>query len=158
MADPKSLTTKNLDAAGYVDRINRFVFETLESNSAGTTDINKFDLARTKTYLTRLRAYVEAVKDAEVDYPKTQPKTYNLDPFTQMEDVQNEITKDFARRWINMRDEMAYSSQTSDRGSGFNPFDAERALSYISEFETYISNFVEAATPIDYPESHPETK
>jgi hypothetical protein len=147
--------TLNLDVVGIYDRINRFIREIQKSASANVSMTSEYDLARAKTYLSTLRFLVDHVdSQPQLDLPETNPQAYALMEAPVLQDIENENCKHLCLMLATCREELLMS-QSSRMSTGFVPFDKTRMLNIVQKCESYISNFVEKATPIDLPESSP---
>ena len=74
--------TYNTDVYGLVRRINRFIMEVVKSQSSGVSKTSTFDVARMRSYIAAMRAYLTWVTtQPELDLPETCPRPTDL-PFS----------------------------------------------------------------------------
>lgn len=145
----------NLNIASVVNRLNRFMDELLHSQSANTNDYNEHDVARTKEYLSALTTLIDwVVSQPVLDLPKTTPQEIELGPFTEIQQVQNEMVADMVLYMQTFRDE-AVSAQSVRQSTGFMTQDENRFRSIILAMNQYIDNYVASHNPMDMPESTP---
>lgn len=157
MAESTINSTHNHDVAGLHQRINRFIEEMYKSASSNVSEFINFDTVRLKSYLYAIVKYHEWIKaQPQLDLPETTPRVYLLKPNPIIEDLENESVKDVIRMLELTRDEIV-ASQSSRRPSGMIKFDSVRLEAIIEKIEAFISDYVEQATPIDLPESSPQT-
>lgn len=149
--------TYNHDISGFHRRINRFIVELLKSVSSSGSQVNTFDQARLITYITALRAYQTWVNgQPQLDLPDTHPRSYNLDDNPEVPDLENESIVDLIRILQLARDELV-RSQSSRNAAGLMPFDSVRFSALIDKADNFLSEYVSQVTPLDLPESSPQT-
>lgn len=150
--------TLNHDVAGLYRRMNRFIVEMCKCASSGLPDmLNEFDKARLLSYLGAIRSYVNWITaQPQLDLPETSPMEADLDEDPEIPEIENESAKDIVRMLCVGRDEVVYS-QSSRHSSGLVEFDKVRLLAVIDKVDNFVSEYLETATPIDLPESSPDT-
>lgn len=149
--------TYNHDVAGVHQRLNRFIEEMLKSASSSLSEFSEFDVVRLKTYLNAIRTYHKWVTaQPQLDLPETTPRKYDLKTNPVIPDLENESVKDVIRMLELGRDELV-ASQSSRKPSGMVTFDSARLEALIDKVDNFIADYIEVATPLDLPESSPQT-
>lgn len=147
--------TYNHDIVGIYNRINRFIKEAIHQTSSNLSEMNQFDIARMKSYLSAIRGYLGHVQaDPELDLPETSPRTYELREAPAVPDLENESLNDICRLLELMRDEMV-NSQSARRPAKFVSFDETRMTQVLDKCDRFMADYVETVTPLDLPESSP---
>jgi glycyl-tRNA synthetase beta subunit len=145
----------NHDILGFYNRINKFIEEVMKSQSSNLSEVNDFDKNRLRSYLSAMRFYHDQVQSApDLDLPETTPRLYDLREKPVVPDMENESCADICRLFEILRDEMI-NSQSARRGAKLVSFDSARLIQVISKVESFLSNYVDVATPLDLPESAP---
>lgn len=149
--------TYNHDISGLYRRFNRFIMELHYSVSSGGSQVNRFDQERLMTYIDAIRAYQGwIVGQPQLDLPETHPKEYPLNPTPEVQDLENESIVDFIRLLEVARDEIV-SSQSSRDAAGLKIFDNARLTANIDKVEAFLNQYVQEVTPLDLPETSPQT-
>ncbi len=147
-------TTLNYNVKGLHDRVGRFITEVNKSNSGNTPEFASEDVERLKTYLAASHAYISWVtSEPKLDLPKTD-RVYNLDTDPDTPSVDNESVNDVVFLLETLRNEMG-KSDSARLKNGFNGFDTNRWTATIKKCESFVSEYVEKATPLDLPQSSP---
>lgn len=145
----------NHDLVGLYDRINRFLEEVNKSVSAGSSYLNAADKQRLNSYLQAIREYQAFVTGApQLDLPETSPRQYTLKPAPQLPEPESEICADIQRMFTLARDELM-RCQSARQPAGLNTFDDQRLTAIVDKVESYLTGYVDTATPLDLPESAP---
>jgi len=149
------MQTYNSDLVGLWNRINRFIREAMKQQSSSNSQVNQFDLARLKSYMSAIRFYHDHIQSApDLDLPETTPRLYELREAPVVPEMENESLADVCRLLELGRDELL-NSQSSRQGAKLIDFDSVRLLQVIEKCELFLSDYVEVATPLDLPESSP---
>lgn len=152
------MQTMNHDIVGIYNRINRFISEAMKNASSSNSQVNQFDLARLKSYMSAIRFYHDHVQGApDLDLPETTPRLYELRPAPQVPDMENESLADICRLLELGRDELI-NSQSARQGAKLIGFDSVRFLQVVEKCEKFLADYVEKATPLDLPESSPRAE
>lgn len=123
--------------------------------SSSLSQVNSFDLARLKSYMSAIRFYHDHVQAApDLDLPETTPRVYPLRAAPQIPEMENESLADICRLLELGRDELV-NSQSARQGAKLVQFDSIRLLQIVEKCEKFLSDYVEQATPLDLPESSP---
>lgn len=147
--------TYNADIKGLYNRINRFIAEAMHQQSSGVSQINEFDQARLRSYLSACRTYHDHIQSApNLDLPETHPRMYDLREKPEVLDLENESLNDIVRLLELCRDELIHS-QSARLPVKLISFDSQRFLSIIQKCERFMADYVSVATPLDLPESSP---
>lgn len=150
--------TYNHDISGFHRRINRFIVELLKSVSSSGSQVNLFDQERLTTYISALRGYQSWVNaQPQLDLPDTHPRSYALDTNPTVPDLENESIVDAVRMLELSRDELV-RSQSSRNAAGLMPFDSKRFSAMIDKVDSFLNSYIADITPLDLPESSPQTE
>ena len=145
----------NHDIVGQYDRINRAIFETLHSASAGTVAYSDADITRQKQYTSDLLSKHEhIIGEPELDLPETHPRAYELRAPPTVVHVENDGSNDLVRLYELTRDELI-NSQSARKASNLTSFDANRFEDSVHKIQHEIA-YIEEVQPIDLPESIPK--
>lgn len=150
--------TSNHDVSGLSRRLNRFIIEVIKSASSNASDgLNSFDRTRLLAYLTAIRAYVAwVVAQPALDLPETNPRAIALVDDPEIPAIENESVTDIVRLLVICRDELT-SSQSARMATGLITYDAARHLAIVTKVENLVTQYIDQVTPVDTPESHPDT-
>ena len=147
---------QNQDVAGLHKRIIRFREEMIKSGSAGLSEFNSFDQERLMTYIKACRTYIGwAVAQPELDLPESHPRQFPLLEIVPAPEMDNEMVLDVVRLLEVALVEIA-NSQSARRPAGLVGFDEKRILAVLEKIERYITDYVQAASPLDLPETSPQ--
>lgn len=150
--------TYNHDISGLYRRFNRFITEMVFSVSSGGSQVNSFDQVRLSNYIAAIRSYQDWVESQpQLDLPETHPKEYPLVPTPEVPDLENESVVDFVNLLVVARDELVSSQSTRD-AAGLKPFDSVRLTANINKLDAFLNTYVQDVTPLDLPESSPQTE
>jgi len=152
------MKVNNKDVEGIHCRLNRYIEEMLKCVSASGSMVNKFDMARIRTYLSAMRFYHDFVVGLpQQDLPETHPREYVLRSNPEVKVLENESLNDLCGILALCRDELV-QSQSALQASGLISFDSARFLASLDRCEMFLTNYVEKATPLDMPESTPSAE
>ena len=158
MAATNAQITYNHDISGFHRRINRFIVELRQSVSSSVSLVNTFDKKRMATYIDSLRSYQSWVTaEPEMDLPDTHPRKYALEENPGIEDLENESVVDAIHLLEVTRDELV-RSQSSRLGAGLISHDNIRLTANIDKLDSFLTSYIEEITPLDLPESSPQTE
>ena len=147
-------TTYNTDVHSIFRRYNRMLVEIMKSQSSGISQTMPFDLVRVKSYLIAMRRYIEfIVGEPLLDCPETGPTEIPLPPTPKVDVVENESAFDVMQLILIARDELA-NSQSARIPTNLVKFDYDRQIAYLTKI-TNLVLYIEAAEPLDLPESSP---
>jgi hypothetical protein len=150
-----TMATYNTDVYGLVRRINRFIEEVVKSQSSGVSKTSTFDVARMRSYIAAMRAYMNWVTtQPELDLPETGPRPTALPPSPVIPLIENESLYDVAVLFELARDELAHS-QSSRMSSNLIGFDASRFTAILDKADKFIDEYVTLVDPLDLPETSP---
>lgn len=145
----------NQDVLGLVNRINRFIEESIRSVSSGLSYLNEFDLGRLKAYLNAVDSYHAWIRSQpQLDMPETAPRGYPLESNPEMPDLENEDINDMVKLLVIARDELV-NSQSARMGCSMVVQDSARLTAIIAKARAFLTDYVEAVQPLDLPESSP---
>ncbi len=145
----------NQSIVGLYDRINRYIFETMHSESAGLVAYSKADIDRQRQYTGDLQSKHEHITDQpDLDLPETHPKIYELRPSVAIVHVENPASNDLLRLYETLRDELL-NTQSARKASGLVSFDSNRFTDNLDKINAEI-DYIEKVQPIDLPESIPK--
>jgi len=158
MAATNKQITYNHDISGFHRRFNRFIMELKKSVSSSVSLVNTFDKKRLASYIGSLRSYQKWVTDQpELDLPDTHPRAYALDDNPEYADLENESIVDAIRMLEIARDELV-RSQSSRAAAGLIVHDDQRLTAMIDKVDSFLTSYIEEVTPLDLPESSPQTE
>ncbi|RLA20985.1 MAG: hypothetical protein DRQ62_09935 [Gammaproteobacteria bacterium] len=158
MAATNRQITYNHDISGFHRRFNRFITELKKSVSSSGSLVNAFDKKRLATYIAALRSYQKWVTDQPaLDLPDTHPRAYELDDNPEYVDLENESIVDAIRMLELARDELV-RSQSSRSAAGLIEHDDVRLTAMINKIDSFLTSYIEEITPLDLPESSPQTE
>ena len=150
----KATTTYNTDVHSISRRLNRIVNELVKSQSSGVSQTMPFDLTRVKAYINALLAYAEYITtEPLLDLPETAPEEMELPPHPVVPSMENDSVWDIVNLVAIARDELE-NSQSSRLGTNFVRFDYERLQATMRKALNLVA-YIEAAEPLDLPESMP---
>jgi len=145
----------NHDVAGLARRINRFIDELQKSVSSESSQINAYDLERSKTYLQAVEEYHNWVtSQPQLDLPETHPRQINVEEGPALLNVENESLTDLVYMMSLTRDEIL-NGQSARQGSGLVVFDSNRLMAIVEKMNAFLDTYVSQVTPLDLPESSP---
>ncbi len=145
----------NHDIVGQYDRINRAIFETLHSASAGTVAYSEADITRQEQYTSDLLSKHDHIMgEPELDLPETHPRPYELRPTPTVVHVENDGSNDLVRLYELTRDELI-NCQSARTSSSLASFDADRFENSVKKIQHEI-DYIKEVQPIDLPESIPK--
>ena len=147
----------NHDIKGIVARLDRFSQEIRASQSALTSELGSPDRERLDSYLAALKTYKAwVISQPKLDLPESAPQSYIVADSGPVgaEDVENEHLKDIMIMLGLTRIELI-KSQSAELGSGLIGFDGNRFDKIIEKVEKFLTDYVDASTPLDLPESSP---
>lgn len=148
-------TIHNHDIMGLVRRINRFIIEIAQSQSAGGSLIREADLTRLKLFQVALKFYKTwVVSQPELDLPETHPEEMAVPDPPDVMPSENESLKDVVIMYTKMRDELL-NSQSGQVSTGLSEADARRFDDIIAKLDNFITDYIEETNPMDLPESTP---
>ncbi len=147
----------NDDVSGIWNRVNNYIIECQESQSANVTAVNEFDFKRNTNYLIAMTSYLKWIEDQPLlDLPKTHPKLLTLEEPPVLQKIENLFLVDCIRLWERARDEVALS-QSARNATGLLEFDLVRMRAVIEKHSKYMTDHIQKVNPIDFPESSPST-
>ena len=152
--------TNNHDVLGLCKRLKRFATEMNKSASSSVAEFRQADRARLMSYYNALQAYKAwVVAQPELDLPESHPREFEVDdsPNFNLADAENEMVDDCIHQLSTLNYELVHS-QSSRLGAGLNQFDAGRFDAIMQKALNYLTEYVDNATPLDLPESSPQTK
>ncbi len=148
----------NHDISGFSRRINRFIVELIKSVSSSSSLVNNFDQTRLQSYIGALRGYLAWVNEQpQLDLPDTHPRSYALDADPEVPDMENESMVDAVRMLELARDELC-RSQSARNASGLLTFDSDRLEAIVNKVDSFLNTYIAEVTPLDFPESSPQTE
>lgn len=148
-------TIHNHDIMGLVRRINRFIIEIAQSQSAGGSLIREADLTRLILFQVALKFYKTwVVSQPELDLPETHPEEMTVPDPPDVMPSENESLKDVVIMYTKMRDELL-NSQSGQVSTGLSEADARRFDDIIAKLDNFITDYIEETNPMDLPESTP---
>ncbi len=145
----------NHDIVGQYDRLNRVIFETLHSASAGGVAYSEADIKRQRQYTNDLLSNHDHIMgEPELDLPETHPRVYELRAVPAVVHVENDGSNDLVRLYELTRDELI-NSQSARKASSLADFDDKRFVDNVNKIQHKI-DYIEKVQPIDLPESIPK--
>jgi len=149
-----AVTTYNTDVHSISRRYNRLLVEFLKSQSSGVSQTMPFDLVRARTYLASIRRYLDyIIGEPLLDCPETGPTEIPLPPKPVIQNLENDSLWDIINLVIIARDELE-NSQSARLPTNLVRFDYMRQTAVLQKISNLI-DYVEAAEPLDLPESTP---
>lgn len=145
----------NHDILFLHDMINRFIVECLFSQSNGVSGMISHDIARVESYLEALRVKRNwIVSQPILDLPETHPRPWPLEGHPDVTNVESESINQFVRLLEALRTELI-NSQSARLASTLLPADLARFDSIVLKMQTFLTDYIQVATPLDLPESTP---
>jgi hypothetical protein len=146
--------TCNIELWAYCAKLNRYIKELNQCNSANDSDISEPDRQRFASYSLDGKDFLAmAAKLPEVDVPKTGTIVLRLPKPPTINYVENDQSN-LLVQWLEvMRDEMM-NSESSRRPVGLKRFDFDRAMSYWQRYDDILA-YSAKTEPRDYVESSP---
>lgn len=147
---------RNMDVVGIVERIDRTIYELMESESSNLNSFEEYDIERAVSYNSSLRTYAAVVNDANrMDLPHSYPSMYEIKYITQGVDygnTKNRLVRDLVRLYSNAMVQWS-RSESADKSNGFYDADYNRFILIMDRIDGYIASYIQEATPLDLPES-----
>lgn len=150
----RATTTYNTDVHSISRRLNRVITEMIKSQSSGVSQTMPFDLTRIKSYINALLNYAAYITtEPLLDLPETAPEEMPLPDHPVVPSMENDSVWDIVNLVAIARDEME-NSQSARLATNFVRFDYERLQATMRKTLNLIG-YIEAAEPLDLPESMP---
>lgn len=146
----------NHDVLFLYDMINRYILELMHSQSNGVSGMITHDIHRTQTYLSALitkRNWIDA--QPILDLPETHPRPWPLETAPVVMNVESEGINQFIRLMEALRTELI-NSQSARLASTLLPADLARFDGLVEKMQTFLTDYIMVATPLDLPESSPQ--
>ena len=147
---------RNMDVVGIVERIDRTIYELMESESSELNSLEEYDVKRVLDYNTALRTYADVINAANrMDLPHSYPQMYAIKYITQGVDyngTKNRIIRDLVRYYANAMVQWS-RSESADKSNGFYDADYNRFILIMDRIDGYMESYIKEATPLDLPES-----
>lgn len=149
------VTIRNHDILGLVRRINRFIVEIANAQTAGISGVRTADLERLKEYSAALTTYKTwIVAQPELDLPETHPTDIEIPGPPPLPAIESESVNDVITMLERLRDELV-ASQSARLATGLMRFDGKRFDAIVDKVNKFITDYIETTTPLDLPESSP---
>ena len=149
-------TVRNMDIVGLVERIDRYVFDMAEFESASLNEIISYDIERLEQYSRALRTYSSMISSASsMDLPHSYPHMYEIKYITKElnpDNVKNKAIRDLIRLYMNAWVQLS-RSESADRSNGFMAADYDRFLLIMDRADQYLATYVQSVLPVDTPHS-----
>jgi hypothetical protein len=147
---------RNMDVVGIVERIDRIIYELMESESSNLNSLEDEDMTRVTEYNSSLRTYASVVNSStRLDLPHSYPSMYDIKYVTKGVDyagTKNRIIRDLVRLYSNAMVHWS-RSESADKSNKFYEKDYVRFLKIMDRIDGYLTAYVAEATPLDLPES-----
>lgn len=148
-------TINNMHIRFLCDKLARFAFEVIKSQSSNLNIYREADAARLASYLDAIdTAHGWVISLPEMDLPETTPHEYEVEPFPEKVDADNEA--------VNMIQDLLEAcyielnkSQSSRMGAGMNTHDSSRLKSTVDHCRKFLNDYILQVQPLDQPESTP---
>ena len=149
------VNVNNLHVRFVADKVHRFGYELIKSQSANDSQFKAADRTRLEAYLNSVDFAVNWVESLpELDLPETNPRTYACEDFPAEVDAENEainVACDILRAcWMEI-----VNGQSARRASGMSVHDIKRVRDVVAHCRNFLTEYVENALPLDLPESSP---
>lgn len=150
-----AVNVNNLHVRFVADKVHRFGYELIKSQSANDSQFKSADRIRLTEYLESIDFAVNWVESLpELDLPETNPRIYECEDFPAEVDAENEainVAVDILRAcWMEI-----VNGQSARRASGMSIHDIRRVRDVVSHCRNFLTEYVENALPLDLPESSP---
>lgn len=150
-------TVFNKDVLFLTDMLDRYMVEVNKSQSSGVSGMLPFDVERARTYLAAITSFHEWSNSQPIgDYPETHPRQFPLEPKPDTTNVDSESVNMIVREFEAMRWELI-NSQSARLANTLMVHDSQRLTTYVTRVGSFLTEYVEKISPIDLPESSPET-
>ena len=147
---------RNMDVVGAVERIDRTIYELMESESSMLNSLEEYDIERVLQYNAALRTYCAVINSANrMDLPHSYPGMFDIKYITKETDydgTKNRIIRDLVRYYANAMVQWS-RSESADKSNGFYEADYTRFLLIMDRIDAYMEAYIKEATPLDLPES-----
>lgn len=156
MAETPGLKVFNQDVVLVVQQLNRFIEEMMLSQSANVSGMTPHDRERLLNYIKaqrHLRDWVQA--QPILDLPETHPRSHQLEPDPIVPDIENDAVAMIIRMLEAARTELVHGA-SARQASRLSSFDASRWTALIDKLEKFVLDYIDAAEPLDLPESSPQ--
>lgn len=148
----------NMDIAGLVQRLDRFMVEVFKSATANVSEVRQFDKARLLSYLNAMTRYHAWVTDQpQLDLSETAPRTYTIPDMTDYAQAENESVNDILRMMTALRLELL-NSQSARNPCGFISHDSGRFTALVEKMNRFVLDYIDEVAPLDLPESSPRVE
>ena len=149
------VNVNNLHVRFVADKVHRFGYELIKSNSANGSYMGNADRVRLESYLNAVDFAINWIESLpELDLPETDPRTYECEDFPTEVDAENEavnVAVDILRAgWLE-----TVNGQSARRASGMSPHDIKRVRDIVEHCRNFLTEYVANALPLDLPESSP---
>lgn len=146
----------NHDVVMIYDMCNRYIKESMYSQSSGLSGMQVYDIVRTRTYVNALNALTDwVVAQPLLDLPETHPRPYALEEKPEVVTVESEVCNMCIRMLEAVRTEMIHS-QSARLPSTLISHDENRLRLVTAKMAAFLDDYVEPQTPLDLPESAPD--
>ena len=148
------LEANNYDIIGGVERFDKVIGEIAQSESADGGANSEFDRARIDSYNSAIRAYMGTVaaQTGTVDLPHTYPTPYPIRYWSNTLDVEvrNPAVRNLLVLYLQGMEQLSKSA-SAGHSNGISPHDYNRFLMIMDKIETFLTDYIDQATPIDFP-------
>jgi hypothetical protein len=149
-------TNRNDDILGFARRIQRYIREVRNSESAQVTEMTAADIRRIERYMDDASAYLDwASGSPRLDLPETHPDERPLPEPDAVPEVENPMAADIINLLTRLQGEVS-RGQSCRQATGLHADDLARFRAIIEKVRLYLANYVASANPGDYPESSPQ--
>jgi len=145
----------NHDVAALCRLVQRAGEELHKSVSSGTSGMNSFDLARSKSNIAAVRSLKDwVVAEPQLDLPESHPTAIELPDPVKRVTVESDSVNLLLDICHACEIEML-NSQSAREAAGMNGFDAVRVGQALKKLDSLLDNHVAKAEPLDLVESSP---
>lgn len=156
LVQTRKFSTRNLDIAGLLRRLDRALVEVTKSQSTSINTTLVFDMTRLTSYVDSAKRYRQFMTgEPYMDCPETTPLLVDVVCYGQILPMDNDSIWDIAQIIDTTMLELS-KAQSANVSNGFPvPQDGIRFDSYMARIEKLISVYMAPSEPLDYPESSP---
>jgi len=149
------MEVNNMHVRLLADKLARFTFEIIKSQSSASSTFIEADAKRLTSYLDAIdTAHAWIISLPQLDLPKSTPISITVEDFPESVDTNSEIVNMIQdildRSWTEL-----VKGQSSLMGSGLIKQDSTRLTDIIEHCRKFLNDYVVPIQPIDQPESTP---
>lgn len=148
-------TVNNMHVRFLCDKISRFTFEVIKSQSSNLNAYRAADATRLSSYLEAIDvAHAWVISLPEMDLPETAPNDYQVEDFPTKVDAENESVNMIQDLLEACYVEMS-KGQSAMMPAGLTSHDSKRLTDAVEHCRKFLNEYILVVQPLDQPESTP---